>query len=241
MPLSEKARRYAIAAKDAMVEYACGFVNDPLGSVGDLALDTAYLAGDLATPGGIDAPLRLCRGEASLGEALYDQSCSAGAEMAFGFALGKVVRVGKKVGSALVKSENALTHVVIKTIAEKRSVGQVGRYQDLTKRLNGKPFNDGLHAHHIPSKDFMAKYGVKEADGLSIMMTTKQHYATRTHGWKRPVQTNPRSELAADLWDVRNILRRDGMYTHQVNRDLISGSKTFQEQFPDLFKKASKK
>jgi hypothetical protein len=157
MSLSEKARRYAVAAKDAMVEYACGFVNDPLGSVGDLALDTAYLAGDLATPGGIDAPLRLCRGETSLGQAMADQGASIGAETACGFVLGKICRVVRRLGPALMRGEKTLTKAVVEKIAHKNSL----------------TYRGDTHVYKILGEDGVYKIG-ESAQGLSRFKKSKR-------------------------------------------------------------------
>jgi hypothetical protein len=127
----------------------------------------------------------------SLGEALYDQSCSAGAEMAFGFALGKVVRVGKKVGSALVKSENALTHIVIKTIAEKNCViTREKRWMQLAaegklskevietiKRTGGKKVYEihGLELAHRPGKPAAGGYDYSNALPKTKSIHRNQH------------------------------------------------------------------
>jgi hypothetical protein len=166
-----------------------------------LALDTAYLAGDLATPGGIDAPLRLCRGEVSLVEALYDQSCSAGAEMAFVFALGKVVRVGKKVGSALVKSENALTHIVIKTIAEKNfsksSVAKkVKSWQVRKAKIRGKAQVTGTPGHDWQSM----REAIKATKDPNVARVHMDQSLSRVTGGKVPSRMRP---------DV-TVVRKDG-------------------------------
>lgn len=240
MSLSEKARHYALEAKDATVEYTSEFADDPLGHSKDLALGTAYFAGDLITPGGLDAPTRFLRGETSLGQAFVDQSLSVGTEMAAGFAMGKVLKVGKRLGTALVKGESTLAKAIVAKIAE-RQIGKVETYGRLRSGAPKGGFADGLQAHHIPSKSFMKKYGVYSDDGLAVLMTKEQHALTRTYTGKRPIQLNPRSELAADLWDVRTILRQDGVYTPQMNRDLMRGTSEFRQRFPDIFKKAEKK
>lgn len=54
LPLSEKAKHYAMAAKEAAGEYANEFAADPLGHTKALAGDLGYFALDIATPGGID-------------------------------------------------------------------------------------------------------------------------------------------------------------------------------------------
>jgi hypothetical protein len=172
--------------------------------------------------------------------AAAEQLTSAAAEVAVGFVAGKVARAGKKVGKLFLRGEKALTKAVINGIAGKRTVGQVGRYGDLIKGAGKGGFKDGLQAHHIPSKDFMSRFGVKETEGLSVMMTVPQHKATRTYGRSNLTQINPRSELAADLRDVRSILRKDGVYTPQVNRNLMRGAAAFKQQFPNVFRKIGK-
>ena len=76
------------------------------------------------------------------------------------------------------------------------------------------------------------------------MMTNEQHAKTRTYGSRArrniPADATARDELARDLWDVRRIMKEDGTYTKEVNRNLMSGVKDFKEKFPGVFKKEQK-
>lgn len=72
------------------------------------------------------------------------------------------------------------------------------------------------------------------------MMTREQHVQTRTYAGKKPIQKDPRSELAKDVLDVRKILKKDGNYTREVNKKLLDGIDKFKASFPDVFKKEQK-
>lgn len=89
----------------------------------------------------------------------------------------------------------------------------------------------------------MKRYGVARNDGLAVMLTEEQHVLTRTfkgRAKKIPASSTAHSELAADIWDVRSILRKEGIYTKEINRNLMKGVADFQGKYPEIFKKVKK-
>jgi hypothetical protein len=196
MPLSEKAMRYAIAAKDATMEYASEFADDPCGHAIDLTLGTAYFAGDLAVPGGLEAPASFVRGETSLGQAVVDQTTSVGAEYATGLFAGKIFRAGKKAGAALVHGEKALQKAIVAKIAGKNAVvTREKRWMQLAdegklpkevietiRRTGGKGIKDihGLELAHLPGKP--AYRGFDYSDALP--KTTSIHRGSHHRFYK---------------------------------------------------------
>jgi hypothetical protein len=124
--------------------------------------------------------------------------------------------------------------------ANQRKTGNVGTYKELTRGAPKGGFQDGKEANHIPSKAFMKKYGISEDEGLAILMTKKQHAKTRTMR-QPPTNNTPRDELTKDLLDVKKILKEDGNYTPDINRDLLKGVKDYQSKHLDIFKKEPKK
>jgi hypothetical protein len=86
--------------------------------------------------------------------------------------------------------------------AKQREIGDVGMYKELTRGAPKGGFQDGLEAHHMPSRAFIEKYGIPESEGLAVMMTKELHKETRTYGRKPSASNTPRGELARDILDV---------------------------------------
>jgi hypothetical protein len=59
--------------------------------------------------------------------------------------------------------------------------------------------------------------------------------------FKKSEQKDPRSELAKDLRDIREILRNDGDYTPEVNKNLLEEAKKYENKFENVFQKGEPK
>lgn len=119
----------------------------------------------------------------------------------------------------------------------KRRIGDAGRYERLTKPGG---FNDGMQAHHMPSKRYLEANGIDHQTGFAGIMRKDQHALTRTYkGRARTLNTSApyRQELAADLAEYIGILKEDGSWTPQVRQGLMRGLDNFKREFPDLFRK----
>lgn len=95
---------------------------------------------------------------------------------------------------------------------------------------------DNLTPHHIPSNAFMlAKVpGYTRDKGIAIMMEHLspgmggRHRQTLSYGKSPNLSLSPRQALAREVWDVRSIYRRQGIYTPEIRRSLqqvIQGNK----------------
>jgi len=106
------------------------------------------------------------------------------------------------------------------------SEGLVGRYGDLKKT---ESIGDNVTAHHIPSDAFMKGKriaGYSRNKGIAINMEQPypgsggRHRRTRSYGQPPYLSLSPRQVLAREVWDVRSIYRRDGLYTSQMRQSL---------------------
>lgn len=101
----------------------------------------------------------------------------------------------------------------------------MGSYSDL---LTTGRRGDNLTPHHIPSHGFMiAKVpGYSRGMGIAIMMEHPvpgqggRHRQTLSYGHTPDLNVSPRQVLAREIKDVRNIYRRQGLYTPQLRRSL---------------------
>lgn len=116
--------------------------------------------------------------------------------------------------------------------AEGLVAGQGGRFASLIGHVG-----DDLTAHHIPQ----AALGfTSRADGGAVVMTTADHFATRTYGFKGVASAiedaglSFRDVLAKDIRDVRSIV---GNAYNQGLQDVL---KYYRENFPELMKKEAK-
>ena len=118
--------------------------------------------------------------------------------------------------------------------------GKVGTYKDLLLKSHR---GDNLTPNHMPQFAFMQKHGVKKSDGISMMMEQPvpgkggRHRQTNTYGKKPDLSSNPRQELAKDLVDVKNIYKKDGVYTAEIKKGLLEVAEQNKQTFPELFKK----
>jgi hypothetical protein len=125
-----------------------------------------------------------------------------------------------------------------------RDIGSTGSYKDLTDGTGTGGFQDGKEAHHIPSRKFIEKHGVKDNDGLAVIMTKEQHAETRTYrGKSQKIDLNNsfRNETALDIKDYIEILKKDNLYTPEVRQSLMQGLDDFKAKFPQLLEKVNKK
>ncbi len=112
--------------------------------------------------------------------------------------------------------------------------GAVSSYGQLLKiGLRG----DNLTPHHIPSNAFMlAKVpGYTRDKGIAIMMEHLspgmggRHRQTLSYGQSPNLSLSPRQALAREVWDLRSIYHRQGLYTPGIRRSLqqvIQGNKS---------------
>ena len=136
-------------------------------------------------------------------------------------------------------NENAEKQSEVAKVTE-RKIGQSGKYKDMIK---GRPFNDDMQAHHMPSQRWLKSNGMDKNEGFSSLMTKEQHAATRTYqnnAKSLSVDTSYRSELATDINDYIRILKSDGSWTPEVRRSLMNGLNNFKNEFPKLFEKVMK-
>ena len=100
-------------------------------------------------------------------------------------------------------------------------MGQVGRYEQM---IDGRPFNDGMEAHHMPSQKWLRAHGQNKNDGFSAIMTREQHKRTRTfgiRGSKEAVTRDYRLEIGKDIKEYINILKTDGSWNPEIRRSLM--------------------
>ncbi|MFB2877521.1 hypothetical protein [Floridanema aerugineum] len=103
--------------------------------------------------------------------------------------------------------------------------GAVGSYGELLKR--GRR-GDNLTPHHIPSNAFMTArvLSYTRDKGIAIMMEHLspgmggRHRQTLSYGKSPDLSLSPREVLAREVWDVRSIYRRQGLYTPAIRQSL---------------------
>jgi hypothetical protein len=120
------------------------------------------------------------------------------------------------------------------------AVGDAKKYRGLKE---DEVPRDNIDVHHMPSKAYMEKHGIKKGDGIAMNMKKEDHALTRTHGNRSNAQSNlePRDELAADIRDVRKIYQKKKSYTPEIRKGLRRVIKENEKEFPHLFGKDVKK
>ncbi|MCE4049582.1 ribonuclease YeeF family protein [Bacillus sp. Au-Bac7] len=109
------------------------------------------------------------------------------------------------------------------------SEGDIGTYKDLN---DAGQVGDDITPHHMPSKEYLVKklgWDRKEAknDGMSINVeqpkTGGRHRKTQTYGRNMSndakefyYSLEPRSAIAFDINDLRNIYKNDGLYKEML-------------------------
>jgi hypothetical protein len=145
--------------------------------------------------------------------------------------------VGYTVAGALFGTMNVLSFGEAGAIANsaraigsKLVAGQGGRFANLVGTVG-----DDLTAHHIPQA---ALKFTSRADGGAVVMTTAEHEATRTFGFKGALTAAQdsgnsfRTILANDIRDVRSIVG------NKYNEGLKNTTNYYREHFPDLMRKS---
>jgi len=118
--------------------------------------------------------------------------------------------------------------------------GKVGTFRELEKF--GRK-GDNLTPNHMPQDAYMQIYGVKRSDGIAMMMEQPvpgvggRHRLTQTYGGRPNLGISPRNELASDVFDVRAIYKKDGVYTAEIRSSLQEVIELNKKAFPHLFEK----
>ena len=149
--------------------------------------------------------------------------------------------VTKAVGESTAKvTENAGTSRLLPR------EGDVGTYKDL---VDAGEVGDNITPHHMPSAEYMRRYGVSKNDGLCMNMempnpgTGGRHRLTYTFGRNMTnaekelyYSLKPREALAFDVKNVKKIYYEEGQYSaiKPKIKEFIEESKSV---FPDLFDK----
>ena len=122
--------------------------------------------------------------------------------------------------------------------------GDVGKFKELNNLRNK---GDNITAHHIPSRSFMEKQGVKESEGISFAMQDMgrgqgRHGKTRTYGGKNNAikDETPREALARDIKDLRTIYREENLYTPEIKEGVKKVITENKQHFPNIFEKNNK-
>lgn len=117
----------------------------------------------------------------------------------------------------------------------------VGRYRDLRKGpISYK--GDDMEGHHVVSKEYLARYGIKPDDGIAINMHLTRHAGTPTYRAKESFipeyyTLDPREALTFDLKQVRKIYRDAGFDRKEVNDAVREVIKQWEAHESGLMKK----
>ncbi len=141
----------------------------------------------------------------------------------------------------------------VKTVAVVKTIKKIKQIKDGSKPLLKNELKVGkynkiqqfkekdLEFHHIPSTKQIEKYGLKKKDGISIGVQKERHALTRTHGNgnKKILKNNEtmRDALANDIKDLKNIYKKNGLYSKETRNALKEVIKQNKESFSDKYKK----
>ena len=104
----------------------------------------------------------------------------------------------------------------------------------------------------MPSADYMMKkFGISRNDSYAMNLEQPKtgggrHRRTLTYGRKpdevkeRYFKLNARDMLAFDLWDVRRVLKEDGLWNSDARKAFSDYIKAYEEAYPEIFKKGGK-
>ena len=189
LPLSEKAKHYAEAAREATLEYANDFATDPFEHTKTLASELGYFALDMAVPGGIEPVTQYFNGKISGSSAFNIWAINFGAETAAGGVLRKFYKGGKTATKVLTQCTEKLHKVVVEKLAnpfvrrEKRwmQLAESGKLSkevvETIKKNNGKyvyKFH-GLELAHLPGKPAYRGFDYSEALPKTKAIHRNQH------------------------------------------------------------------
>ncbi|MEX2548470.1 MAG: polymorphic toxin-type HINT domain-containing protein [Chloroflexota bacterium] len=117
--------------------------------------------------------------------------------------------------------------------------GAAGTYGDL---LRAGSKGDDLTPNHMPSSAYMRSKApnYRHDDGIAFNMRQPAgrggpHRATQTYGPRPNLNLSPRDSLARDVWDVRSIYRKEGLYTPTIRRGLQTVIRLNKTRYPALF------
>jgi hypothetical protein len=115
---------------------------------------------------------------------------------------------------------------------------EVGIYSRLQAKNKARNYTDLVTPHHMPSSAYMKSLNIdyKESQGVTFNISSIRHSWTRTFSGRKPIRgSNPRLELARDIWDVRNIYRSEGLYNNEVREALRKVISLNKKIYEDLY------
>ena len=149
----------------------------------------------------------------------------------------------RSVAKTLIANEGKIQKAASKLLPGE---GKVDTYREL-KKTNSEFKYKNLAGHHMPSAKYMKKYGVQKNNGITMnvehpkLKTDRigRHQQTRTFGGRNKMKSelNPRDELAADIKDMKQIYKKDGLYNDKIRDGLLDVIKQNEKKFPEIFKK----
>ena len=124
--------------------------------------------------------------------------------------------------------------------------GNIGTYREL---LDAGEIGDNITPHHMPSAEYMSKYGIGKNEGFCMNMempspgTGGRHRMTATYGRNMTdaqkayyYSLSPRNALAYDINNLREIYQEQGLYS-QIKPSLQQYIKESKKLYPQLYKK----
>lgn len=98
----------------------------------------------------------------------------------------------------------------------------------------------GIHTRLLAFGKQLLKSGVNLA--VAGASSGGRHRQTETYGLTGQglqdyLNLSPRDALARDIWDVRKIYQKDGLYTPEIRRSLQDVVKMNENMYPNLFRK----
>ena len=115
----------------------------------------------------------------------------------------------------------------------------VGQYDSYGNLVKDSVKGDGIEAHHMPSKQFMAKYGISERDALALNIKHSTHTQTFTYSFLGErnewyLSLSPEEALRVDLSNLRAIFAKEGTL-ETMEPILKEYAEACRRKFPQLF------
>ena len=136
--------------------------------------------------------------------------------------------------AAVAKKDSAVVPLV-------EGEGRVGTYKGL-KEAN--PTGSGLAAHHVPQKEYIARYEIPEREGVAINVQSSAPGTSGRHGAihsklpkKFAEEVEPRDALARSVQAYRETYAEQGLYDETTRACLQEVIRQNQEKFPHLYEK----
>jgi hypothetical protein len=108
-------------------------------------------------------------------------------------------------------------------IGSVRKIGQIGSYDKLVSRAPIGGFQDRLQAHHylLPQRT-LKELGLSTSNAPAILLDYRLHRQTISYGNKKGyIFDTIRDEAAANIHDLRRLLRANGMYSPEIHRNIM--------------------